>query len=250
MQHLYILRIFQPVQCYSSIIYVLFWPSLTISPSFRRRNSTDNSPQHMSEILDFLRTAPAPSANSSSSDRTILLSDNPPAALSTTQSATQQLFNLASAVPTAQSLTDADLDTLSAASLTTLLRRKPLTKIPSQSSAHLPRSTLPLHPVEYLTTLIDSVSPLVKIRQQRGLAGGGASTPIPVPLGVRQRRRQAIQWILAVADNRRETNLSERVAKELLKVADGTSGVWERRAMVHRLAVTARSNIAKSLKRR
>ena len=50
-----------------------------------------------------------------------------------------------------------------------------------------------------------------------------------------------------MADNRREVKLSERVAKELIKIADGTSAVWERRAMVHRLGVSARSNVRASL---
>lgn len=80
--------------------------------------------------------------------------------------------------------------------------------------------------------------------------GGGGALPIPVPLGVRQRRRQAIQWILAASENRREIKLSERVAKELLKVADGSSGVWEKRAMAHRLGVSARSNIRTAMLRR
>lgn len=114
----------------------------------------------------------------------------------------------------------------------------------------LPRTTLPLQPVEYLTTVIDSVAPILKIRQQRGIAGGGASLPIPVPLGKRQRRRVAIQWILDAAGKRRETNLADRVAKEIISVAEGKSGVWERRALVHRLAVSARSNVRTSLQRR
>ncbi|KAF7846090.1 hypothetical protein BT93_L5271 [Corymbia citriodora subsp. variegata] len=129
----------------------------------------------------------------------------------------------------------------------------PMAPVPTSSSSpaisdintitHLPRSTLPLHPIAYLTTIIDSVAPLLKIRQMRGVAGGGQSLPVPTPMGIRQRRRQAIQWILGAADGRRETKLSDRVAREFLSVAEGKSGVWERRAMVHRLAVSARSNI-------
>ena len=71
-----------------------------------------------------------------------------------------------------------------------------------------------------------------------------------MPLGVRQRRRQAIQWILSAAESRKEIKLSERIAKELLRIADGTSGTWERRAMVHRLGVSARSNVRASLQKR
>ncbi|KIW78859.1 hypothetical protein Z517_08698 [Fonsecaea pedrosoi CBS 271.37] len=107
----------------------------------------------------------------------------------------------------------------------------------------LPLQSLPLSPVAYLTAIIDSVAPLVKIRQQRGLLGGGASMPIPVPLRLRQRRRTAIQWILTAAEGRREDKLAERVAKELLGVAEGRSSAWEKRARIHKLAISARANV-------
>lgn len=111
----------------------------------------------------------------------------------------------------------------------------------------LPRESLPLEPVQYLTALIDSVAPLVKIRQQRGIMGGGASMPIPIPLGKRQRRRTAIQWILAAAENRREPKLADRVAKELISIAEGRSSSWERRQRVHKLAISARANVKSGL---
>jgi small subunit ribosomal protein S7 len=114
----------------------------------------------------------------------------------------------------------------------------------------IPRSNLPLSPIQYLTSAIDSVAPLVKIRQQKGLAGGGASTPIPIPLKVKQRRRTAIKWILASAEGRKETSLAERLAKEIIKVADGSSSAWDKRQLVHRMAVSARSNVRSSLQRR
>ncbi|OAP58217.1 hypothetical protein AYL99_07307 [Fonsecaea erecta] len=107
----------------------------------------------------------------------------------------------------------------------------------------LPLQSLPLTPVAYLTAIIDSVAPLVKIRQQRGLLGGGASMPIPVPLRLRQRRRTAIQWILTAAEGRREDKLAERVAKELLGVAEGRSSAWEKRARIHKMAISARANV-------
>lgn len=136
--------------------------------------------------------------------------------------------------------------------LDTLRTASPPAANPAQPTRTLliptPRTTLPLQPVEYLTTVIDSVAPILKIRQQRGIAGGGASTPIPVPLGLRQRRRTAIQWILDAAGKRKETALADRVAKEIISVAEGKSGVWERRALVHRLAVSARSNVRTNMR--
>ena len=109
------------------------------------------------------------------------------------------------------------------------------------------RENLPLSPIQYLTSVIDSVAPLVKIRNQRGVLGGGQSLPIPVSLRVKQRRRTAIKWIMDSAENNRDTYLADRVSKEIIKVANGTSSAWEKRAQVHRMAITARSNVRNSL---
>jgi ribosomal protein S7 len=112
------------------------------------------------------------------------------------------------------------------------------------------RSALPMSPIAYLTSIVDSVAPLVKIRLQRGVLGGGQQLPLPVPLRIKQRRRTAIKWIIDGSEKRSDTALADRVARELLAVAAGTSAVWEKRAMGHRLAVTARSNIRSSLQNR
>jgi small subunit ribosomal protein S7 len=111
-----------------------------------------------------------------------------------------------------------------------------------------PPSHLPLNPVLYLTLAIDSVAPLLRIRAQKGAAGGGVALQIPVPLSQRQRRRTAIQWILGAASKRRtvgsgKNSLGQRVAQEMISVIEGKSGVWDRRNAVHKLGVAARSNI-------
>lgn len=111
-----------------------------------------------------------------------------------------------------------------------------------------PPSHLPLDPVLYLTMAIDSVAPLLRIRAQKGAAGGGVALQIPVPLGVRQRRRQAVQWILDAASKRKNRGsgrggFAQRVAEELVSVVEGRSGAWDRRGGVHRLAVSARANL-------
>ncbi|KAF2468611.1 ribosomal protein S7 [Lindgomyces ingoldianus] len=117
-----------------------------------------------------------------------------------------------------------------------------------------PPSHLPLNPILYLTLAIDSVAPLLRIRSQRGAAGGGVALQIPVPLGQRQRRRTAVQWILAAATRRRHVGsgkggFAQRVAQELISVVEGRSGVWERRNAVHKLGVAARANVVLPRKR-
>jgi small subunit ribosomal protein S7 len=102
---------------------------------------------------------------------------------------------------------------------------------------------LPLSPIQYLTAVFDSVAPLVKIRQQKGMAGGGKALPIPIPIGINLRRRTAMKWILDSADRRTEAKLADRVSREIISAAEGTSSAWEKRQAVHKSAVTARVNV-------
>lgn len=112
-----------------------------------------------------------------------------------------------------------------------------------------PASHLPLNPVAYLTLAIDSVAPLLRLRSQRGAAGGGVALQIPVPLGLRQRRRQAIVWILDVIEKKPSRGsgknmFAQKLADEIISVVEGKSGVWTRRDAVHKLGTTARSNLS------
>ena len=111
-----------------------------------------------------------------------------------------------------------------------------------------PPSHLPLNPILYLTLAIDSVAPLLRIRSQKGAAGGGIALQIPVPLGLRQRRRTAVQWILTAATKRKNRGsgkggFAQRVAEEMVAVVEGKSIVWERRNAIHKLGVAARANL-------
>lgn len=111
------------------------------------------------------------------------------------------------------------------------------------NSPWMKRDALPISPIQYLTSAIDSVAPLIKIRQQRGVLGGGQALQLPVPLRVKQRRRTAIKWILQSAESGKDIKLADRVAREIIKVATGQSSAWDKRQAVHKLAVVARSNI-------
>jgi small subunit ribosomal protein S7 len=111
-----------------------------------------------------------------------------------------------------------------------------------------PASHLPLNPVLYLTLAIDSVAPLLRLRSQKGAAGGGVALQIPVPLGLRQRRRQAMEWILDAVSKKKSRSsgrntFPQRLAEEFISVIEGKSAVWTRRDAVHKLGTTARSNL-------
>lgn len=111
-----------------------------------------------------------------------------------------------------------------------------------------PAPQLPLNPVLYLNLIVDSVAPVLKIRNQKGNAGGGAAVQIPVALMQRQRWRTAIRWIIDASDKRRDSKFANRVAQELIAVAEGRSGVWDRREQVHKLAVSNRANLGRKMR--
>ncbi|KAH7342762.1 30S ribosomal protein-like protein S7 [Rhexocercosporidium sp. MPI-PUGE-AT-0058] len=118
-----------------------------------------------------------------------------------------------------------------------------------------PPNHLPLNPVGYLTAAIDSVAPLLRIRSLKGAAGGGAALQIPVPLGLRQRRRQAVQWILDAASKKKSRGsgkgqFAQRFADEIISVVEGKSSAWEKRSLVHKTGTSARANLMKKTYRR
>ncbi|POR35159.1 37S ribosomal protein S7, mitochondrial [Tolypocladium paradoxum] len=117
-----------------------------------------------------------------------------------------------------------------------------------------PASHLSLNPILYITIAVDSVAPLLKVRNVPGAGGGGRALELPVPLGVRQRRRMAFQWILDVINKKPSKGsgrkqFPHRIAEEIIAVVEGRSSVWEKRRQVHKLGTAARANVnSKKLK--
>ncbi len=111
-----------------------------------------------------------------------------------------------------------------------------------------PPAMLPLDPVAYLTVAIESVAPLIRIRSYKGLAGGGRSLEVPVPMAARQRRRMAVQWILDVVNKKPpkgsgRSMFPNRVAEEIVAVVEGRSSVWDKRQLLHKQGTSARANM-------
>jgi small subunit ribosomal protein S7 len=82
-------------------------------------------------------------------------------------------------------------------------------------------NSLPLNPELYFTLAIDSVAPLVKVRNMKGLGGGGTALEIPEPLAARTRRRMAFMWILDTVDKKKSRGSGRkqfpaRVAEEII----------------------------------
>lgn len=111
-----------------------------------------------------------------------------------------------------------------------------------------PAAHLPLNPILYLTVAIDSVAPLLKVKNIAGAGGGGRALELPIPLTLRQRRRVAFMWILEVVNKKPSKGSGRkqfpyRIAEEIVSVVEGRSGVWDKRKTVHKLGTAARANI-------
>ncbi|KAI0392164.1 ribosomal protein S7 [Xylariaceae sp. FL0594] len=111
-----------------------------------------------------------------------------------------------------------------------------------------PPSQLPLNPVAYLAVAIDSVAPMVKMNYIPKAAGGGRALEVPAPLALRQRRRQAIAWIMDIVEKKRSVGsgrkqFAARFGSEIIAVVEGRSTAWDKRHGVHKLATTARANL-------
>lgn len=52
-----------------------------------------------------------------------------------------------------------------------------------------------------------------------------------------------MKWVLSSADKRSEVKLADRVSREIIGVAEGTSSAWTKRMAAHKTAVTARINV-------
>lgn len=117
-----------------------------------------------------------------------------------------------------------------------------------------PPSHLPLNPALYIEIAIDSIAPLMRIRSQRGAAGGGMALLIPVPLFRRQRRRIAMNWVIQAADKKPELGVghiagfARRLADEIVGIVEGRSGIWEKRNSIHKMAVKSRINVGSTKK--
>ncbi|KAM4062934.1 ribosomal protein [Hirsutella rhossiliensis] len=111
-----------------------------------------------------------------------------------------------------------------------------------------PASHLPLNPILYITIAIDSVAPLLKVRNIVGAGGGGRALELPQPLAVRQRRHTAFKWILDTVDKKPSRGsgrkqFPHRIAEEIIAVVEGRSGAWEKRRQVHKLGTASRANV-------
>ncbi len=88
-------------------------------------------------------------------------------------------------------------------------------------------------PLPVLKKAVDNIRPLLEVRSRRV---GGATYQVPVEVQARRGTTLAIRWLVTFARRRRERNMSERLAGEILDASGGAGAAAKRREDMHKMA--------------
>ena len=87
--------------------------------------------------------------------------------------------------------------------------------------------------LEVLERAIKSVTPVLEVRSRRV---GGANYQVPIEVPARRARTLAVRWIVTFARQRREREMVERLAAEILDAINQQGGAFKRKDDMYRMA--------------
>lgn len=96
-------------------------------------------------------------------------------------------------------------------------------------------------PMRVLAETLDRLGPLMTTKVEK--TGAAKNRTVPVPLNQRQRNRYAITWLLEGAAKKKSSDLSVRLADELIAAYEGKSSGYDRKAAMHKQAIAQRAYI-------
>lgn len=89
------------------------------------------------------------------------------------------------------------------------------------------------NPVEVFDTAIQNVGPLMEVRSRRV---GGANYQVPVEVRPARRLSLALRWIIAAAQGKKGSDMSKRLADELLAASKNEGEAIAKRDNTHKMA--------------
>lgn len=87
--------------------------------------------------------------------------------------------------------------------------------------------------VDIFNSALENVSPLVEVKSRRV---GGATYQVPVEVRPERRMTLGMRWIIDSARKRKESDMSQRVAAEILEAVDGRGAAIKKREDTHKMA--------------
>ena len=88
-------------------------------------------------------------------------------------------------------------------------------------------------PVEVLEQAIKTVTPVLEVRSRRV---GGANYQVPVEVPQRRARTLAVRWLVTFSRQRREKEMHEKLAAEILDATNQQGGAFKRKDDMYRMA--------------
>ena len=87
--------------------------------------------------------------------------------------------------------------------------------------------------VEVLEQAIKTVTPVLEVRSRRV---GGANYQVPVEVPQRRARTLAVRWLVQFARDRREKQMHDKLAGEILDALNQQGGAFKRKDDLYRMA--------------
>ena len=88
-------------------------------------------------------------------------------------------------------------------------------------------------PVEVLEQAVKTVTPVLEVRPRRV---GGAQYQVPVEVPQRRARTLAVRWLVLFARERREKQMHDKLAGEILDALNQQGGAFKRKDDLYRMA--------------
>jgi len=87
--------------------------------------------------------------------------------------------------------------------------------------------------IEALDAAVKSVTPVLEVRSRRV---GGANYQVPVEVPQRRARTLAVRWLVTFARQRREKEMYEKLANEILDATNQQGGAYKKKDDIYRMA--------------
>jgi small subunit ribosomal protein S7 len=88
-------------------------------------------------------------------------------------------------------------------------------------------------PVQVMEEAVRNVTPMLEVKSRRV---GGATYQVPIEVQPRRGRTLAVRWLVSFSRQRREKQMSERLANELLDALGSQGGAYKRKDDLYRMA--------------
>ena len=89
------------------------------------------------------------------------------------------------------------------------------------------------NPVEELEGAIKQLTPVLEVRSRRV---GGANYQVPIEVPGRRARTLAIRWLIQFARGRREKQMVDKLANEILDATSQQGGAFKKKDDIYRMA--------------